>query len=99
MHTKPDVGHRTLVNVVAKTVGLSDEGPPAVNCGWCYPAVLSFELDGCITSEWTDSDHWQMVKFGDLIHIGRKLISNEPQAWVQQAVIPTTFREGKAESA
>jgi PadR family transcriptional regulator len=53
----------------------------SVNQGSLYPALHRLEAQGCIASEWGESDNSRRAKFYRLTPAGRRQLAAETETW------------------
>lgn len=70
----------------------------AVNYGTLYPALLKFEQEGFISSEWGASDNNRKAKYYKLTRAGRKQLETEAREWEETTEILARFLSPDEES-
>src|ERR1700691_1275963 len=70
----------------------------SVNYGTLYPALLKFEQEGYIASEWGVSDNNRRAKYYRLTRAGRKQLAREAHEWEQATSIIARFLSPERES-
>ena len=70
----------------------------SVNYGTIYPALLTLEQEGYVTSAWGASENNRRAKFYALTRAGRKQLAREASEWERTAGIIARFFSPKASS-
>jgi len=70
----------------------------ALNYGTLYPALLKLEQEGCIKSEWRQSENNRRAKFYGLTAAGRKQLAHETREWHQTADLIAAFLAPRREA-
>ena len=63
----------------------------SLNYGTLYPALLTLEQEGAISSEWGVSDNNRKAKFYKLTRAGKKQLDREARDWEQTTAILARF--------
>ena len=63
----------------------------SLNYGTLYPALLTLEQEGAITSEWGVSDNNRKAKFYRLTRTGRRQLERQTRDWQQATAIVARF--------
>jgi PadR family transcriptional regulator PadR len=70
----------------------------SVNHGTLYPVLLKLEQEGCIKSEWGESENNRSAKFYTLTKAGRKQLSAAALHWQETTEIIARFFAAREES-
>jgi DNA-binding PadR family transcriptional regulator len=71
-----------------------------VEAGSLYPALPRLEKQGCIKSEWRESEHNQRARYYQLTAAGKRRLASEQNRWNQlSAAIASLMSAGESESA
>jgi len=69
----------------------------SLNYGTLYPALLRWEQEGSISSEWGVSDNNRKAKFYRVTRAGRKELERASREWEQTTAIVARFLAPKEE--
>ncbi len=70
----------------------------SVNHGTLYPVLLKLEQEGCIKSEWGESENKRSAKFYTLTKSGRKELDAAALHWRETTEIIARFFAARGES-
>jgi len=70
----------------------------SVNHGTLYPVLLKLEQEGCIQSEWGESENKRSAKFYALTKTGRKELDSAALHWRETTEIIARFFSARGES-
>src|SRR5882724_12909417 len=113
MSEKPDVQQGTLALMVLKTLDVMgtqhgygiarrieqiSDNLLSVNHGTLYPVLLKLEQEGCIKSEWGESENNCSAKFYTLTKAGRKQLNSAALHWRETTEIIARFFAAREES-
>lgn len=70
----------------------------AVNYGTLYPALLKLEQEGCIRSQWGQSENNRRAKFYELTKAGQRRLKKASKEWQATTEILARFLNPASES-
>jgi len=84
---------------IARRIEQISGGRLQLNQGTIYPALLSLQQMGWITSKWGVSENNRRAKYYSITRAGRKQLAAEEENWRRTSEIMTRFLEPSEESA
>src|SRR6266478_6191026 len=83
---------------IARRIEQISDNLLSVNHGTLYPVLLKLEQEGCIKSEWGESENNRSAKFYTLTKAGRKQLSAAALHWQETTEIIARFFAARGES-
>ena len=70
-----------------------------LNYGTLYPALVKLEQEGCIKSEWRQSENNRRAKYYSLTATGKKQLAREAREWHETADLIAAFLAPRRETS
>jgi transcriptional regulator len=83
---------------IARRIEQISDNLLSVNHGTLYPVLLKLEQEGCIKSEWGESENNRSAKFYTLTKSGRRQLSEAALHWQETTEIIARFFAPREES-
>jgi transcriptional regulator len=83
---------------IARRIEETSKNRLTLNYGTLYPALVKLEQEGCIRSEWRQSENNRRAKYYSLTATGKKQLAREAREWHETADLIAAFLAPRRET-
>jgi transcriptional regulator len=83
---------------IARRIEETSKNRLTLNYGTLYPALVKLEQEGCIASEWRQSENNRRAKYYSLTATGKKQLAREAREWHETADLIAAFLAPRRET-
>ena len=83
---------------IARRIEETSKNRLTLNYGTLYPALVKLEQEGCIESDWRQSENNRRAKYYALTPTGKKQLAREAREWHETADLIAAFLAPRRET-